>query len=376
MSIEVIEVTEKKDLKDFIQFPYTLYRKHPVWVPPLRCVVEQEFNRNKNGFFKKGDAAFFIIRSGKQVKGRIAAFINRDHLKRWKDDMGFFGSFDSVNNRRISRPLFDACFQWLSSRGMKHVHGPYNFAFQNSGFLIAGFDQPHAVISPYNFPYYNELAKASGLVKIKDASAYYGKIRDDFTFSGITGEIAEKHGVVVRTIDMKRLDREISKILKVANEAGKDDIGYIPIDESKIDGIVGAIKYIADPNSIFIVKKGKKPIGYAIMVPDCNDIIKRLNGRLLPFGIFQLKRGMKEIGQYRLWTLGVIPEFQGKDIDTLLYSHIGRFLKERNARFEVISIYEDRPDMLRAAGRFGLRLVKVFRIYQKDIGGAKEISSK
>jgi hypothetical protein len=371
MDVDVTEVINKKDLKEFIQFPYDLYRNHPVWVPPIRFTARREFDRKKNGFFKKCDAALFLARRKGVVKGRIAAFVNHGYIKFWKEPLGFFGSFESINDKEVSRALFGAAADWLSSREMKVMRGPLNFTSQSVGFLVAGFDRPHTVLSPYNYPYYDNLAKDAGLSKNMDMNGYWGDCLDRYVFPERFVKhyetLVDRHRVRVRPIDQKKIRQEVQAILSVANASNRGEWNFIPVDESEVDGIVSDFSDVADPECVFIMEKGTKPVGYAIALPDINVIIKDLGGSLFPFGFLKIRFGAKKLREYRLLGLGLIPDFQNKALDTLLYFHIYQALSKKNARLDASWVREDNHKMNRALVKLRLKLVKKFRVYQKPI---------
>jgi hypothetical protein len=372
VGVDIIEVAGRRDLAHFIRFPYDLYRNHPVWVPPLKPFAAREFNRKKNGFFDNCDAAFFLARRRGVVKGRIAAFVNHGYIDYWHDPLGFFGSFDSVNEREVSRALFAAAEDWLKEKQMKAVRGPFNFTSQSVGFLVAGFDRPHTVLSPYNFPYYADLAKDAGFVPNMEMNGYYGDVLDHYVFperfSRHYNYLVNHFDVNVRGIDIKNIRDEVTAILTVANDANRNEWNFIPTDMAEVDTIVKDFKDIANPECVFIMEHEARPIGYAVALPDVNVIIKKLNGRLFPFGIFRIKYGLKRLREYRLWGLGLIKEYQGKALDTLLYYHIFHTLSKMNARVEASWIRQDNYKMNQALVNLNMKLVKKFRVYQKEIG--------
>jgi len=371
MGLDVIEVTGNRELKQFIRFPYDLYKNHPVWVPPLKLFASREFDRKKNRFFKKCDAAVFIAKRNGIVKGRIAAFVHHGYIEYWKVPLGFFGSFESINDRQVSQALFSTATDWLKTRGMEAVRGPFNFTSQNIGFLVAGFDQPHTVLSPYNFPYYDELVKDAGFTVNMEMNGYYGDVLEHYVFPERFMKhynyLTTRYDVRVRGIDLQKIRHDVAIILKVANDANWGDWN-VPAEESEVDSIVKDFSRIVDPECVLIMERGSVPIGYAIAMPDVNIIIKKLNGRLFPFGIFRLKSGVKKLREYRLWGLGLIKEYQSKALDTLLYYHVFQVLARKNARLEASWIRDDNHKMNQALVNLNMKLVKKFRVYEKRIG--------
>ncbi|MBN1883528.1 MAG: hypothetical protein JW885_15280 [Deltaproteobacteria bacterium] len=369
--MQIIEVVDKRDLKDFVKFPFDLYRDHPVWVPPLRIMANREFDRKKNGFFEHADAAFFMVKDGDRVLGRIAAFINLNYLKHYDDKVGFFGSFESVDDQEVARLLVHGACDWLKERGMDLIRGPYNFTSQSTGCLIEGFDQAQICLSPYNYPYYDRILRSTELVKIRDLNAYYGDSLERYTFPDRFTRYAEllmkRYGVTVRTLQKMRLHDDILDLIRVGNQASSGNWGFVPADEAEVDEIVRSFKPVMDPDAVFLMYKGETPIGYAIALPDINRIIKKLDGRLFPFGIFRLKYGVKRLREYRLLGLGLVPQYQSKALDTLLYYSIFKSLIKKHARLEANWVLESNYKMNHALVKLNMKLTKRYRLYQKPL---------
>jgi hypothetical protein len=371
MGVDTIEVTDKQDLADFIVLPYTLYRNHPIWVPPLRVLAAREFDRKKNGFFKSCDAALFLARRRGVVKGRIAAFVHHGYIDYWHEPLGFFGSFESIHDREVSRELFSAAAEWLKSRGMTMMRGPLNFTSQSVGFLVAGYDQPQTILSPYNFPYYDDLVKDVGFSINMEMNGYCGDVLRHYVFPERFvrhyNYLSKRHDVHVRGVNLKKVRDEVAAVLSVANSANEGDWNFIPTEESEVETIIDDFKDIVDPECVFIMEHNSTPIGYAIALPDINVILKKLGGKLSPLGALRLKFGFRRLREYRLWGMGLVKEFQNKALDTLLYYHIFHVLSKKRARLEASWVREDNYKMNRALVNLQLKLVKKFRVYQKDI---------
>jgi len=369
--MQVIEVVEKKDLKDFVRFPYDLYRDHPVWVPPLKMMANREFDREKNGFFEHAEAAFFMVRDGDRVLGRIAAFLNLNYMKYYDDKVGFFGSFESVDDQDVTDLLVESACDWLKAKGMRFIRGPYNFTSQSTGCLIEGFDQAQICLSPYNYPYYDKLLLETGLEKIRDLNAYYGDSLERYEFperfTRYAERLMERYGVTVRALRIDRLHGDVLDIIRVGNQASSGNWGFVPVDEAEVDELVRSFKPVMDPDAVFLMYKGDIPIGYAIALPDINRIIKKLNGRILPFGIFRLKFGVKRLREYRLFGLGLVPEYQSKALDTLLYYSIFRSLIKKQARLEANWVLDVNHKMNHALVKLQMKLTKRYRLYQKPL---------
>jgi hypothetical protein len=335
-------------------------------------MVNKEFDRERNGYFKHADAVFFMAVDDKgNVLGRIAAFVNHNYLKHYDDAVGFFGSFECIDDDDVAKGLLDRSARFLKSRGLEFIRGPYNFTSQSTGFLIEGFDQPQTVLSPYNLPYYGGLMEKCGLKKIRDLNAYYGDVLENYKFPDRFirhyDYLVKRYGVRVRNIDLKNIEEDVRKIIHVGNLASAGNWGFIPVDEPEIDEIVSDFRLLTDPDAVFIMEKGDEPIGYAVALPDVNIIIKKLNGRLFPFGIFRLKFGYRKLREYRLFGLGLVPKYQKKALDTLIYYHVFDGLYKKNARLEASWVLETNKRMNQALIKMNFKLVKKFRVYQADL---------
>jgi len=369
--MQLIEVVDKKDLKDFVKLPFDLYRDHPVWVPPLKIMANREFDREKNGFFEHARAAFFMVKDGDRVLGRIAAFLNLNYMKHYDDKVGFFGSFESVDDQEAARLLVDASCDWLKSKGMRFIRGPYNFMSQSTGCLIEGFDQAQICMTPYNRPYYDRLLLGTGLEKIRDLNAYYGDSLEQYVFperfTRYAERLMERYDVTVRTLNTKRFHDDVLDLIRVGNQASSRNWGFVPIDEAEVDELVRSFKPVMDPDAVFLMYKDETPIGYAIALPDINRIIRKMNGRLLPFGIFRFKYGVKRLREYRLLGLGLVPQYQSKALDTLLYYSIFKSLTKKHARLEANWVLDNNHKMNHALIKLNMRLTKRYRLYQKPL---------
>ena len=271
----------------------------------------------------------------------------------------------------MNPPLIKKSAGWLKERGLKYIRGPYNFVSQSVGFIIEGFDQPHTVLSPYNHDYYDELMKSTGLEKIVDLNSYYGDTLEDYVFPErflrYYDLLSKRYGVSVRTLNLKRLHDDVRAIIQIGNLASANNWGFVPVESPEIGDIVKDFKMLADPDAVFLMEKGDRTIGYAVALPDVNIIIKKLNGRLFPTGFIRLKFGARKLREYRLFGMGIIPEFQKRALDTILYYHIFKNLNAKNARVEASWVLENNMRMNHALVKLKMKLVKKYRVYQMPL---------
>lgn len=370
--MKIHEVTTRRDLKRFINFPYHFYRTTPCWIPPLKFDQINIFNPGKNSVLNHCEYQPFLLYKNDNIVGRIVAYINHVANEYWKEKIGFFGHYECINDQDVASLLLETAEQWLQDRGIEKMRGQWNFVSQDIGFIYEGFDIPPIVLSSYNPYYYNDQMVAFGMQKAKDLLVYSCdttrgyKIPDRFL--EFTDRIAARYGVVVRPINMKNLIEDAKIIVRLTNESIADNWGFYPVDETEANQIAKDLKMIVHPEVVLIAEIDNKPIGYIITLPDVNDILKDLNGRLLPFGIFKLLRGIKKLKRYRIWALGILPPYQKKGISVLMFRRLNDILGDKGVYVEANWVLEDNALMNNALIQLKFDLVKKYRIYEKWIG--------
>ncbi|MFH1943961.1 MAG: N-acetyltransferase [bacterium] len=372
MAFSIQPVQNRKDLRAFIRLPYKLYRDDSIWVPPLLLEEKKKYSEKTNPMLSHCDVRLFLLLQNGKAVGRISAFIDRLAVEHWRENVGLFGSFECIDDVDASQLLLDAARSWLRERGMAKMRGSWSFASQEWGILVKGFDSPPMIMAPYNPPFYNVQMESFGLNKVKDLMVYELDMKDGYElperFLRMTDRIAEKYGVTVRSVNMKRLEEDVKTIVDVANASTKDNWGFIPVTDEEAHDMAKSLKPVVDPDAVMIAEIDGKPIGYLIGLPDINIILRGLNGRLFPFGFLKLLFGLKKIRQYRIWALGVIPEYQRKAIDTLFYRRLYDVLSpKRPDRIEANYVLEDNMVMNNPILKMGFNEVKKYRVYEMDL---------
>jgi len=371
VAFSVRAVQSRADLKKFINFLYDHYRDDPNWIAPLRIEEKKKYSEKTNPMLHHCDYQHFLLYRDNKVVGRISAFIDRLAIQHWGEQVGLFGSYECIDDEEASALLLNSARDWLQERGMVRIRGPWSFASQEWGFVVKGFDSPPMIMAPYNPPYYDTHMKAWGLKKKKDLLVYELDC-DGYElperYIRATDKLEERYGVRIRPINMKRLKEDVKVIVNVANESTMGNWGYIPVTDEEADDLAKSLKPIVDPELVMIAEIDSRPIGYLIVLPDINTILKGLNGRLLPFGIFRLLFGIKNVRSYRIWALGVIPQYLRKAIDTLFYRRLYEVLSPRNPdRLEANYVLEDNMIMNNPILKLGFREIKRYRVYEKRI---------
>ncbi|MBN1310391.1 MAG: hypothetical protein JXB30_03155 [Anaerolineae bacterium] len=370
--MNIRKVDNKADLRRFIELPYRLYRDDPIWVPPLRREQWAQFDRARNPMLDHCEYALFLLEDEERVVGRISAFTDRLALEHWQEPIGLFGSYECIDDNEGSQLLLDAARSWLQQRGMKAMRGPWSFASQEWGLVLEGFEPPPVLLAPYNPPYYNDHLTAFGMEKAKDLIVYDVDFREGYRiperYLALTGNIQRRYGVHIRPVDMTRLEQEVGIIVELANCSLSDNWGFYPVTAGEARAMAHDLKDIINPEvSLIAEDRDGKAIGFSLPLPDVNMLLRGLDGRLVPFGWLKLLVGIPRIRQYRLWALGVVPEYQGKAVDALLYRRTYEVLGEKLDRLEINYVLEDNIRMNNALKKLGVKGLRRYRVYQMGI---------
>ncbi|MBN1543306.1 hypothetical protein JW992_14285 [candidate division KSB1 bacterium] len=366
MKVQTLATARQK--REFIDFPYWFYRSDPLWIPPLRSEQNKLFDIRKNAMLQHGDHVLFLATDRGKTVGRAAAFVDEGYNRHWGEKTGFFGSFESIDDSWIASELLQACEVWLQRQGMNRMRGPISFESQNWGVVIDDFCTPSRLMSPYNPPYYAALFERQGLHKVKDLEVFVGRTRDypmPDRFFRHYRRIAAKYDLALRAIDMKNLLRDVRMIVDLSNRSLRNNWGYAPVSEAEAEGVARDLKMIVRPELVQIVEARGEPIGFCIALPDILQLLTGCNGRLFPKALYRLLFKQQTICVFRIWALGIVPEFQRKGIDTLLYLRLWEALKGIDAVVEANYILEDNYAMRDAVIKLGMTKVRTLRIYEK-----------
>lgn len=377
MSISVKKVTSKNGIMDFIKLPWKIYKNNPNWVPPLIAEEKERFDKSKYPFFEHSEADFFLAEKDGELVGRIAAIKNNNHLKTYNDDLGFFGFFESIDDQEVANALFDKAEEWLDKRGLKAVRGPENYSQNDEiGLLIDAFDLPPTIMMTYNPEYYIDLYKNYGFAKEKDVLAYVIHDAEEIPerLARSIDVIEKRYKFTIRQFDSSNFEEEAERVVSVYNEAWSKNFGAVKLTDSEIQHLKEQLKPIIVPEMVFIAEVNDRPVGVSLSIPDINRILKDLNGRLLPTGIFKLLwqkfTNWKNISFVRVLIMGVLEEYRHMGIDMAFYYYTFKNGIEFGFNSGEMSwILEDNHAMRNALGRLdNCRPYKTYRLYQKDIG--------
>ena len=374
-SVVVRQAATKTDMKIFTRLPWRIYRRDGAWVPPLISEFRKLLSPRKNPFWKHAEAAYFFAFKNNEAVGRIAAIANHRHNEFHREKCGFFGFFESVNDSEVSHALYEAAEKWLTEKGMELMRGPANPSSNDDwGFLLEGYDEPPTVMMPYNPAYYHDLAKAAGLSKVKDLYAFFIDQTSDIPEKALrVAAIARrKTGVKVRPLDMKDLENEVRRIKEVYNSAWELNWGFVPMTDEEIEHLAADLRKIAIPDIILMAEVDGKPAGVSIAIPNINEVLHKMNGRLFPFGWLKFLLGFRKIKRVRILVMGVVKEYRKRGIDAVFYVDTYKNgVKHGFTEGEMSWVLEDNDMTNRSIEMFGGRLYRRYRLYEKPITPAK-----
>ncbi len=371
MGVQLTRVRSRREMLQFIKLPYALYRADRCYVPRL-LAERKEFFSDRNPVFEFTRVRYFLARDEQgRLVGRTTAHINQRHNEFWDEKTGFFGFFECVNRPEVAACLMEQAEAWLAGEGMETIRGPLNFSTnQECGFLVEGFDRPPVFMMPYTKRYYPGLFEGMGCRTAKNLVAYDysydGNIPDHLVRFG--ERAAERSGVRVRMVDMDRFEQEMAAAFEVYNRAWSHNWGFVPMTRAQFRFTARNLKPIIDPELALIAELEGEPVGLFLALPDLNRILKKMKGRLWPFGFLHFLLGRRRLKAVRVLILGVVEEHRRRGVDTLLaYRAFQNGDRRGYNRAEFSWILEDNLLMRRALDRLGATPYKTYRIYEKRL---------
>lgn len=369
-SIIVEEVLTRRQRMAFLKLPWKVYAGDPLWVPPLLAERKAFIDPKKNPFFQHADVALFLALRDGSPAGRIAALVNHNHNRFHMDKVGFFGLFECVEDYEVAQALLNRAASWLRERGMEVMRGPASFSTNEEiGLLVEGFHESPMVLMPYNPPYYAGLLERYGFRKEKDLYALIRTAEDmPERLYRLADKIKKRGRFEVRKIRMKELDEEILRFKAVYESAWERNWGFVPMTEAEIDHMARELKKILDPDLVFFAELDDKIVGFSLTLPDINQALKKINGRLLPFGFLKLLYQFRKIDQVRVLLLGVAQGYRRIGIDGVLYLETFKEgIKKGYKRGEFSWILEDNEAMIRPLEAIGATRYKTYRVYDLSL---------
>ena len=364
-----IEPATGRRLRQFVELPYAMYARDPHWVPPLRRDEYRRLSRH-NPFLEHAEIHAFVALRGEEVVGRIAAIEDARHDETHQERVTWFGFFEAVDLESAAA-LFHTVEGHARDRSRRVVRGPANPSLNESaGLLIQGFDEDPYVLMPYNPPSYPAFVEASGYGKVKDLLAWHMEIPPgpSARISRVAERVRRRHGITLRSVNMQAFDEDLAVICELHERAWRDNWGFVAPTQAEMRQLASELRPILDPQLVIFAEMHGRPVAFAVTLPDVNQVLKRMRGRVWPFGLWHFLRRRATVDQVRLVLLGVEPELRRIGLYPLLIaeSH-AQALARGYLRGEMSWTLEDNDAVNAGIQAAGGRHYKTYRIYEKAL---------
>ena len=379
-SVSVVPVTNKAQQKAFIQFAWDHYAGDPYWVPPIRSEIKGLLNYRHHPFYDKSEIQTFLAYRGDKIVGRIAAIIDGFHNEHHKEQRGMFGFFESIDDADVAKALFDAAKEWFAERNTYQLRGPANPS-QNYewGMLVEGFDDMPTFMMTYNKTYYGKLVEQNGFVKSQDMFAYIGRIEQldnlDPKMQRIVDDSIKRFDIKVRPVSKKTFADDIASFLYIYNNAVAGQWGFTPLSDGEMQETAGGLKHLIAPEMTTMAEVDGKVVGAVFGLLDYNPLIKKIDGKLFPFGILRLLWGRRKLKRVRLLSTNVLPEYQRWGVGVVLMARLVPECKVWGIETGEFSWVLESNKLSRGTlERGGAEKTKTYRIYDFDGAAAGQDS--
>ena len=374
-ALRIVPVSNKADLAEFIRLPAAIFKDDPQWIPPLFLERKIHLSPKHNPYFQHAKSQSWLAWRGDVAVGRISAQVDQMHLAQHHDATGFFGMLDAEDNQETFAALMTTAEQWLAEQGMRRVRGPFNLSInEETGLLIDGFADPPVFMMSHALPYYREHIEQCGYHKAADTLAYL--INPNFVAPPVMQRLLKmaSERVTVRTLDRSRFDEEIMLLRDIFNDAWSDNWGFVPFTEAEFKALGQNLKFLLHDEYIQIAEVDGEAAGFIIGMPNINEAIRDLKGKLFPFGWLKLIWRLKIKGPAsgRVPLMGVRKKFQktrlGPGLAFLIIEDVRNELHKRGAhRLELSWILEDNAGMRNIIESIGGTAYKRYRVYERDL---------
>lgn len=374
VNIEKVDLSSQRSVNQFVDFPYRMYKGHPQWVPPFRMDIRDMLNPKKHPYYEHSDAEFFVARQGKDIVGRIAALQNNAYNNFHGKKVANFYLYDVLDDQAISDALFATVGDWARRRGMDTLIGPKGFGpLDGYGILIDGFEHRQMMnMMNYNYPYYSQHVEQVGMQKEVDFISAFIEA-NKFEMPERIHRIAERARKASK-LEIKRFSskRELvswsDRIGKAYNKAFVNNWEYAPFTEAEIKFVVDAIMVVADHRLIKIITHGEDIVGFLFAFPDVSAAMQRHHGNLLPFGIVDLLLEMRRTKWVALNGAGILPEFQGRGGNALLYSEMVKTMSDYSFTYaDLTQVADTAVQMRNDLTNLGGKAYKTHRVYHMKL---------
>ncbi len=379
LSVEVVPISLPRDTVRFVKAWFPIYQDDPQWVPPLLIERKRFFDPSKNPYFKVAKVQCFIAtRDGRDV-GTISATVDAVYQEE-EPGVGFFGFFEFIDDPTVAQALLTAARRWLAEQGMDRMIGPFNFNTNHEfGLLVEGFDSPPYIANPHNSAYYPKIYEKIGLRPVMDWYAYHV----DSEMSGVKrmqklgNRLLARHPeITIRSLDMPHFDEEVGKLREIYRDAWEQNWGHVRVTDEEFDFLAEGLKQVLDPELCLVAEVAGRTAAISVTLPDMNQVVKKMNGRVFPFAWRHLLMRKKIITRVRVFMLGVAKEFQSLPLGAALYARsfdVGR--SKGLGQGEASLILETNTRMRGALEKMGATIDKTYRNYEIETRTETELGA-
>ncbi len=377
MALEIRQVRNKKEKREFITFAWQIYRKDPelnkYWVPPVIEDYMKTLDTELFPLYEHADLALFTAWKDGVMAGTIAAVENRRHNEVHEDKVGFWGFFECINDQKVANALFEAAGGWLKKRGLTAMRGPVSPSMNDQcGMLTRGYDSPPVFLMLYNPPYYNDLVLKGGHHIGQELLAWYidqesidiGRLRR------IAEHVKKREGLTIRPMNMKDFDREVERMREIYNKAWEKNWGFVPMTDKEFNFLGKSLKPLANPNYIYFVEdRNKRTVGFSLSLPDVNQALKHVDGNpFSPIGLLKYLWYSRNITMVRTIVMGVLPEYRNKGVDSIMNAEIADYGGKHGVHASEMSwVLKANEAMSKLAKVIGGTPYKEYVIYEADL---------
>ncbi len=378
--LQIIPVRGRLALRRFIRLPWSIYTNDPAWVPPL--LLERRLHLSpRNPYFEHARWRAWIAYRNKRPVGRISAQVDRLHLERYQDATGFFGMLEAEDEAETFHALLKTAEGWLREQGLHRILGPFNLSInEECGLLVDGFDTPPMFMMGHAQPYYSARIEAQGYAKVQDLLAY--RVKPEFKAPAAMRALCSRAAgsVRLRPLRRSRLDEELHILRDIFNDAWSQNWGFVPFTEAEFDELGRNLTWVVDDDFVQIAEVDGDPAAMIVALPNVNEAIRDLDGRLLPLGwiklLWRLKRAYPKTARVPL--MGVRKRYQQSLLGAALAFMVIDALRAAVIRrgiqaVEMSWILEDNASMCELIDALGGLKYKRYRVYQKELGGARNL---
>jgi hypothetical protein len=374
LNIITLDTTHSRQVKQFLDLPFRLYRDVPQWVPPLAVDARRMLDRKRHPFYRHSDAAFFLALADGIAVGRLAVLDNRNYNAYNREQTAFFTLFECEDNAATAHALFDAAGNWARDRGLTHIFGPKGFtALDGMGLLVKGFEHRPAFGIPYNLPTYPALLESCGFAPAGDVLSGYLGVDTVFPekIHQIAARVQERRGLRVLNFRRRRDLRALVPVLQAMyNAAIADTPDNVPLTDDEVRAIAAQLLWFADPRLIKLIVAGsdERPVGFLFAYPDISAAVQRCRGCFFPFGWLDMLLELRRTPWLNLNGAGIIEEYRGMGGTAILFSEVQKSIVERGAtHLDLVQIGADNARMQRELRDLGVDFYKTHRMYRKEL---------